>query len=191
MASAVAAAVSVAEVLRVAGERQGSTWQKLRRVWRHRLASDRQVRATFHDAAFKQIESAIAAGEALHRGEVRFAVEAELDLYRLWAGMTPRERALQVFSEQGIWDTEENTGVLIYLLWADHAVEIIADRTASRCLPEARWQAICEAMAQACRSNRHVDGVVAAISDVNAALQAALPATGQDPDELPNRSIVL
>ncbi|HZH07106.1 MAG TPA: TPM domain-containing protein, partial [Lautropia sp.] len=185
--SAAAAAVSAAEGRRVAGDRQGSRWQKLQRVWRHRLASDRQVRAVFNDAAFRRIESAIAAGETLHRGEVRFAVEAELDLYRLWAGMTPRERALQVFSEQGIWDTEENTGVLIYLLWADHAVEIIADRTASRCLPPARWLALCESMAQACRENRHVEGVVTAIGDVNQALQAALPATAQDADELPNR----
>jgi uncharacterized membrane protein len=174
-----------------ASSRQTSTWQKLRRVWRHRLASDRQVRATFDDAAFRRIEGAIAAGEALHRGEVRFAVEAELDLYRLWAGMTPRERALQVFSEQGIWDTEENTGVLIYLLWADHAVEIIADRTAHRSLPASGWQAICEAMAQACRENRHVEGVVAAVDAVNRTLQAALPAAGADADELPNRSIVL
>jgi uncharacterized membrane protein len=185
------AAASAAEVLPVAGDRPGSAWQKIRRVWRHRLASDRQVRATFDAGAFVRIEGAIDAGEKKHRGEVRFAVEAELDLYSLWAGMTPRERALQVFSEQGIWDTEENTGVLIYLLWADHAVEIVADRTASRCLPAERWQAICAGMTQACRDGRHVEGVLAAVEAVNDALAARVPAGEHDRDELPNRSILL
>jgi uncharacterized membrane protein len=175
----------------VAGDRRGTGWQKIRRVWRHRLASSRQVQATFDAAAFARIEGAIEAGERRHRGEVRFAAEADLDLYSLWAGMTPRERALRVFSEQGIWDTEENTGVLIYLLWADHAVEIVADRTASRCLPAERWQSICAEMAQACRDGRHVEGVLAAVQAVNDALAAVVPAGEHDRDELPNRSILL
>jgi uncharacterized membrane protein len=105
--------------------------------------------------------------------------------------MTPRERGLQIFSEQSIWDTEENTGVLIYLLWADHAVEIIADRAAARCLPAAKWQEICTTVTQACREGRHVDGVVAAIQAVNQALHEALPIGEHDHDELPNRPIVL
>ena len=175
----------------MAGDGDGSTWGKIRRVWRHRLASERQVVAAFDAAAFERIEAAIAGGERRHRGEVRFAVEADLDLHSLWAGMTPRERALQVFAEQGVWDTEENTGVLIYLLWADHAVEIVADRAAHRCLPAERWQEICTRMAQACRDGRHVDGVLAAVEAVNDALAAAVPACADDRDELPNRSILL
>ena len=175
----------------MAGDDSSSTWGKVRRVWRHRLASGRRVVATFDAAAFARIEEAIAAGERRHRGEVRFAVEADLDLYSLWAGMTPRERALQVFAEQGIWDTEENTGVLIYLLWADHAVEIVADRAAHRCLPAERWQEICTRVAQACRDGRHVDGVLSAVQAVNAALAAVVPAGTHDQDELPNRSILL
>ena len=177
------------EGLPVAGDGDRSTWGKIRRVWRHRLASERQVVATFDATAFARIEEAIAEGERRHRGEVRFAVEADLDLYSLWAGLTPRERALQVFAEQGIWDTEENTGVLIYLLWADHAVEIVADRTAHRCLPAERWQEICIGMAEACREGRHVEGVLAGVQAVNAGLAAAVPAGAGDPDELPNRSI--
>ena len=136
---------SAAEVLPVAGDRQGTLGQKVRRVWRHRLASERHVRATFDDAALARIEAAIAEGERGHRGEVRFAVEAELDLYSLWAGMTPRERALQVFSEQGIWDTEENTGVLIYLQLVDRRIEVIADRGIAQrhALPRIRGRGRC------------------------------------------------
>jgi uncharacterized membrane protein len=183
--------VSAVEGHPVAGDGPASTWGKVRRVWRHRLASERQVLAAFDPAAFGRIEEAIAEGERRHRGEIRFAVEADLDLYSLWAGMTPRERALQVFAEQGIWDTEDNTGVLIYLLWADHAVEIVADRTAHRCLPAERWQEICAQVAQACRDGRHVEGVLAAVQAVNDALEAAVPAGAAGRDELTNRSILL
>ncbi len=177
----------------MAGEPVDSFAGKLARLWRHRWASERRMRAVFDDAALARIEDAIAKGESRHRGEVRFAVEAELDLYQIWAAMTPRERALQVFAEQGIWDTEQNSGVLIYLLWADHAVEIIADRGAVRVLPPQGWQQICATVTQACREERHVDGIVAAIGAVNEALQAGLPANldAQDRDELPNRPIML
>lgn len=173
------------------GRPAGITTSRLKRLWRHSWASEREARRVFDAAAFERIESAISEGERLHRAEIRFAVEAELDIYRIWASMTPRERALQVFAEQGVWDTEDNTGVLIYLLWADHAVEIVADRAADRVLPAARWQEICAEVTQACRDGRHVDGVVAAVATLNQALHAALPSTARNPDELSNRSIVL
>lgn len=175
----------------MAGDQSASTLHRFKRLWRHRWASTRQVLAVFDEAAFGRVESAIAEGETQHRAEIRFAVEAELDLYRLWASMTARERALQVFAEQAIWDTEENTGVLIYLLWADHAVEIVADRGADRILTAARWQEICATLTKACHDGRHVDGVVAAIRAISEALHAALPARPDNQDELPNRSIVL
>lgn len=188
--SAVAADLAAVE-LRVAGEPSRGTGPRLKRLWRHRLASTRHMLAAFDEAALARVESAIEEGENRHRGEIRFAVEAELDLSRLWSDMSPRARALQVFAEQGVWDTEENTGVLIYLLWADHAVEIVADRGADRTLPAARWQEICATMTAACRAGRHVDGVVAAIRAINEALHATLPAAAADRDELPNRPIVL
>ena len=166
---------------------------RLRRVWRHRWSSGREANRHFDADAFRRIEEAIAGGERRHRGEIRFALEAELDLYPLWAAMTPRERALQVFAEQGVWDTEGNTGVLIYLLWADHAVEIVADRAADRALPPARWQQICATMVEACRAGRPVDGAIAAIHAIHAALEPVLPPLEDrtNPDELSNRPVRL
>ena len=63
-----------------------------------------------------------------HSGEIRFVVETAFDLPELWRGLPARQRALQVFGQFGVWDTAHNNGVLIYVLMADHAVEIIADR---------------------------------------------------------------
>ncbi len=163
------------------------------RYWRHsRWAPDPVARA-FDAAAFERIEQAICAGEHLHRGQIRFALEERLDWAALRRGQGAHERALQVFGEQRIWDTEENTGVLIYLLTADHAVEIIADRHAHRQLPAELWPQLCRTIVDACRQGRPVDGVIAAIGCLNRAFIDVLPVLpGVDNrNELDNRPVRL
>src|SRR3970282_2059193 len=95
----------------------------LKRIARHLFFPRR-----FPRKAMAAIEQAIAHGESTHRGEIRFAAEDALDGPALLAGQSARERAVEVFSQLGVWDTGENNGVLIYLLLADHDVEIVADR---------------------------------------------------------------
>lgn len=181
----------MAAELPVAGEEGGSVSARLRRLWRHRWGAIRESDAIFDQAAFDRIEAVIGEGERRHRGEVRFAIEPTLDPSQIWAGLAPRERAVQVFSEQGIWDTEENAGILLYLLWADHAVEIVADRGADRRVPPGRWQEICTALASACRDGRALEGVLAALAAINDTLAPVLPVGEGDRDELPNAPIVL
>ena len=164
---------------------------RLKRLWRHRWSAIRESDAIFDAAAFERIETVIEAGERRHRGEVRFAIEPTLDPSQIWGGLAPRERALQVFGEHGIWDTEENTGILLYLLWADHAVEIVADRGIHRRVPQARWQEICAALASACRDGRPLEGVLAALAAINETLAPILPLGEGDRDELPNTPILL
>ncbi len=175
----------------MAGEAQRSASARLQRLWRHRWGVIRECDAIFDAAAFDRIEAVIGEGEGRHRGEVRFAIEPTLDPGQIWACLAPRERALQVFAEQGIWDTEENTGVLLYLLWADHAVEIVADRGIDRRVPAGRWQEICAALGAACRDGRALEGVLAALAAINETLAPVLPLGEGDRDELPNAPIVL
>ena len=100
----------------------------LKRILRHLAMTQGQVHRAFPHTALKAIEQAIKASEMTHTGEVRFVVEGALDGAPLFSGQTARERALALFAQLGMWDTEHNTGVLIYLLLADRAVEIVADR---------------------------------------------------------------
>ena len=175
----------------MAGEAQRPAGARLKRLWRHRWSAIRESDAIFDAAAFDRIEAVIDEGERRHRGEVRFAIEPTLDPAQIWAGLAPRERALQVFAEQAIWDTEENTGILLYLLWADHAVEIVADRGVDRRVPGGRWEEICAAVASACRDGRALEGVLAALAAINDTLAPVLPLGEGDRDELPNAPIVL
>ena len=161
--------------------------------WRHSGLAPDPVGRAFDDAAFDRIEAAIVAGESRHRGEIRFALESRLAWHALRRGLTARERALQVFGEQRIWDTEENTGILIYLLTADRAVEIIADRLVHQRLPAGIWHETCQQIVGTISRGNPVDGVVSAIERLGQALAEVLPAVPgrANPNELDDRPIRL
>lgn len=167
-------------------------WRRPHRFWRHLVTDHRSARRAFPDAAMRRIEAAIAAGEQRHRGQVRFVVESALPLGRVLARLPPRERALEVFGLLRVWDTEENAGVLVYLLLADRDVEIVADRGIDRRVGKGAWEALCRKMEAAFRGGRHADGVETGIADLNALLETHFPqGEGGTPNELPDRPLVL
>ena len=157
------------------------------RVMRHLLRLPQRLPAS----ALQAIEHAIAAGEASHRGEIRFAAEDALDARALLAGQSPRARAIDVFSELRVWDTEENTGVLIYLLLADRDVEIVADRGIAARVDEADWEAICRGMEQTLRRGDLEGAVVGGVQAVSRLLARHFPARPGDRNELPDRPVAV
>ncbi len=130
------------------------------------------------------IEAAIQAAETRHMGELRFAVESGLDIHELWHGITPRQRAIEVFSQLRIWDTEHNSGVLVYLLLADRRVEIVADRGIHAKVGDEQWQAICREMEQHFRNGSFEQGVMQGITAISGLLQQHFPAHGTHANEL-------
>ena len=169
-----------------------TTPSKLGRFFRH-LASDHgSVRRAFAQAAFARIEALIGDGETHPRGQVRFVVEPSLPLGRVVSGVTPRERALEVFGLLRIWDTEENCGVLVYLLLADRDVEIVADRGIHGRVGSNAWESVCRKMEAAFRRGRFVEGVESGLASINAILVEHYPREGGErPNELPDRPVVL
>lgn len=139
----------------------------------------------------KEIEALITESEKKHRGEIRFAVEAGLDPGPVWKNVSARERAIDVFSMLRIWDTEENTGVLIYLLLADRDIEIIADRGINKVTGSDLWEEICQEMEQMFRDGRFPDGVKTGIERITGILAEKFPHIGEDENELPNQPVVL
>lgn len=162
-----------------------------RRFLAHIATDHGSVRRVFDEDAMKAIEAAIAAGERTHRGEVCVAIEAALPPARVLRRLTPRERAMEVFAQLRVWDTEENCGVLLYLLLADHAVEIVADRGIHRRVGDAQWRAICTALKADFRAGRFAAGVVKAVERMSAVLAEHFPRDGPDSNELPDRPTVL
>lgn len=162
-----------------------------RRMFRHLLTDQWSVRRAFPPAVMRAIRDKIGVQEKRHGGELRFAVEASLPWAGLWRGQDARSRAVELFGHLGVWDTEYNSGVLVYLLLADKRVEIVADRGIHSKVGDAAWKAICGDMQREFAAGRFEQGVslgVAAISDL---LAAHYPPPAGDTDELPNEPVVV
>jgi len=164
---------------------------QLIRFLRHLFFLPWWLRTRFPRRTLDAIERAVRESEASHRGEIRFAVEASLALPALLRGTGARDRAMEAFSLLRVWDTAENSGVLIYLLLADHDVEIVADRGISAKVPTEEWQRICGVMEAAFRRGEFEAGVVAGIRAVGELLARHFPAGAEARDELPNRPEIL
>lgn len=163
----------------------------LRRIFRHLFMPPWRVKQVFPSHVLHAIAQAVSQSEQTHEGQIRFAVEAALELPALLHGQNARERAVEVFSQLRVWDTERNNGVLIYLLLADHDVEIVADRGIHAKAGEAAWQSICSAMEQDFRQGRFSEGTLAGIRSVGTHLAMHYPKQGEKKDELPDAPVVL
>jgi uncharacterized membrane protein len=150
------------------------------------------ARRRFPAATLDAIEAAIREGERAHSGEVCFAVEASLELGDLWRGVTPRERARAVFSELGVWDTEANNGVLIFVLLAERDVEIVADRGAAARIGAEDWERVCREMEAHFREGRFAEGALAGVRAVGHLLARHFPVSGERPEanELGDRPLL-
>ncbi len=163
-----------------------------RRILGHLFTSRRAVRRAFPPASLDRIEAAVHAGERAHDGEIRFAVESALELPSLLAGQTPRERALELFSLLRVWDTERNNGLLIYLLYADRDVEIVADRGFNDLVAPEEWAALCSRMRQYFARGEFEAGALAGIEEASALVARYFPPGGRaSVDELPDRPVIL
>ena len=158
------------------------------RLLRHRLLDEGDARRLLDAAALKRIESRVAASEQRHSGEIRVMVEAGLPLSYLRRGATPRDRAVKLFGKLGVWDTERNNGVLIYLLLAERAIEIVADRGLNRVVSPAEWAEIAASMQSAFRAGDFEAGLLRAVDAVDALLVRHFAARPGDVDvnELPD-----
>lgn len=161
------------------------------RLFRHLFTPHWRLRRSFPATTQSAIEAAIQASEHQHGGQIRFAVESALPAAQLWRGQTPRERALEVFAQLGVWDTEYNNGVLIYVLLADRAVEIVADRGVSCRIAAPEWEGICRDMETAYRAGSYEAGSVAGIAAITRCLAAHFPPHGDGRNELPDKPVLL
>jgi uncharacterized membrane protein len=163
----------------------------LKRILSHLVFPDSCVRFAFPRASLDAIEHAIAQSESTHTGEIRFVVEGALDGAPLFNDQSARQRALEVFSQLRVWDTEANNGVLIYLLLADRDVEIVADRGIASRLEAQVWEDICRTMETAFHRGDFEDGVLRGIAAVTQQLQMHFPARPDDRNELPDRPVLM
>lgn len=183
MAGAVAAVDSAAAAL------QGGGSVNFNRMLRHFWMTRWYARSLFNTSVMSAIEDAIRTAEFTHGGEIRFAVEPELETPALLNDVSPRDRAVQIFGQLGIWDTAQNNGVLIYVLLADHDVEIVADRGYANRVSTDEWTAVCQRIETAFKAGEFERGAVEGIAAVSKLIARHFPAI--DRNELPDKPVLL
>ncbi len=158
------------------------------RLLKHRRFDERDAERLLGAGALQRVQARVVASEAAHSGEIRVCVEAGLPLSYLRRGATPRERAVAMFGKLRVWDTEHNNGVLIYLLIAEHAIEIVADRGVARRVNEAEWQRIAALMKAAFQRGEFEAGLNQAVDAVDALLRDRFALAPGEPNlnELPD-----
>jgi uncharacterized membrane protein len=152
------------------------------RLLRHRWAEG-QLGQTVSPALIDQLTQAVAASELRHTGQVRLCIEAGLPASYIWRNACARERAMAMFSKLCVWDTAQNNGVLIYLLLADHAIEIVADRGVACHVAQHTWDALTGQLSDALRAGCIADGLMQALADVSALLEQHFPCTYATPSQ--------
>ena len=171
-------------------------WTRFFRVLRHRSLDLRDTQRAIPPDMVERLMARVAASEQRHTGEIRICVEASLPSSYIWRGASARERAVMMFSKLRVWDTARNNGVLVYLMLADHAIELVADRGIAAHVPDRHWQDMVARMAGAFRDGCYEDGLTQALEEVSAVLVEHFPAvdaTGApqaNPNELPDAPLL-
>lgn len=166
------------------------------RLIRHHWMDETDTHKAIPDDMVQRLTARITASEQRHTGEIRICVEASLPadlVWRVHSHRDPlqaviRDRATDWFGRLGIWDTEHNNGVLIYLLLAERAIEFVADRGLSRRVPASHWQAIVDRMGMRLHDGAYEDGITQALEEVSALLVEHFPSLPDtlEPNELPD-----
>lgn len=165
---------------------------KLLRILRHRWFDESDVQRLLGRGALERIETRVRDSERRHSGEIRVCVEPGLPIGYLWRGLGAHERAITLFGKLRVWDTEQNNGVLIYLLLAEHRIEVLADRGIHRRVGGERWAQVVASMREAFRAGHYEEGLATAIDAIDALLveHFALAPGEVNPNELPDAPVI-
>lgn len=157
-------------------------WSKLEILLRHLWLDASDTRRAIPPDMLERLTERIAASERHHSGQIRICVESSLPASYLWRldkhttmSALIRQRAIAMFSKLRVWDTEHNNGVLIYVLLTEHSIEIVADRSLTRHVSLAQWQAMIARMGDAFHEKRYEDGLRQALEETSAVLMTHFP----------------
>lgn len=161
--------------------------------WRHLWLDESDAKWLLGPNGLERLTEKVAASERHHRGEIRVCIEAALPVRHLLVGRSARARALQLFNSLGVGRTRERNGVLIYLLQADRAIEVIVDPALAAQVDPTQWQRVVDGLQTQFRAGRFEAGLLEAIDAVDHLLVAHCPtAPGTiNPNELPNEPLLM
>jgi len=162
-------------------------------LWRHLWLDEHDARRWVGRDGLVRLAQQVRESEAHHLGEIRVCIEAALPLPRLLQGQSPRARALALFERLGIGRTRGRNGVLVYLLLADHAIEVVVDPALHTLAPPAHWQPVVDAVRAHAAPGHPLQGLQRALETIDRLLREHVPVGpgGANPNELPDEPLVI
>lgn len=142
-----------------------------KRWWKHAIYIPWLTERYFHKTTLDEIEQAVKLAESGHAGEIVVIIEGSLPLNQAYYVNT-RQRALDLFSQYQVWDTEYNSGMLLYVNICEHRVELLADRGIHQFVMPEHWQTICEQITTEFTQSRYASGVLMGVKLIGQTLQA-------------------
>ncbi|WP_445114834.1 TPM domain-containing protein [Acinetobacter sp. WZC-1] len=137
------------------------------------------------------IAEAVSQAEQGHVGEIQVVIEGHIPGAQAYR-QNSRLRAQQLFAELGVWDTEYNSGVLLYLNLCDQAVEIVIDRGINKATEQMEWQQICEHMVSELKGRHYRQAVIQGVVEIGEILNQFYDHQLPDNDnELSNSPIIM
>jgi len=139
--------------------------------------------------ASQEITSAVREAERGHSGQIRVFIESSPGLVHVLSGRTARDRALDIFTFERIWDTTHNNGVLLYLMVAERDAEIVADRGLNDRVSTQEWQGICSALERDVATLGFARAVCSAVDSIGSRLREHFPSE-RGTNELSDEAVI-
>jgi uncharacterized membrane protein len=127
----------------------------------------------------QEIVEAIRVAEKNTSGEIRIHIEKS-------TSKIPYERALEVFHELKMDETQLQNGVLIYLAVDDKTFAICGDKGINDVVPADFWDCTRDAMVIQFKQNQYKQGLVDGILKAGEQLKKHFPWASDDTNELSN-----
>lgn len=112
-------------------------------------------------------------------GEVRVHIEDLCDLF-------PIDRAIEVFDALKMSNTEDRTGVLIYLAVDDKKIAIIGDEGINQRVKNSYWDDIIDDTLPYLKNMEIANAIIFALNKIGKELSKHFPATQKNKNELTN-----
>lgn len=123
----------------------------------------------FSTQDLKEISNTVTRAEQGHVGEIQVVIEDHIPCNLAYYQNTAI-RARHIFSELGVWDTEYNSGVLLYINLCERRVEIVFDRGIKKTTPPYIWQDICKNVTIQMKNKKYQMAIVQAVEKIGAVL---------------------
>ncbi|MGA4742304.1 TPM domain-containing protein [Acinetobacter junii] len=139
----------------------------------------------------QEIARAVQQAEKGHVGEIQVVIEGHIPCSQAYYQNT-RLRAQQLFAELGVWDTELNSGVLLYLNLCERKVEILVDRGLKNATQTETWNKICQNIVVTLAQKEYLRAVIGGVNEIGQVLDQYYVKTDlYEENELPNEPIIL